>query len=112
MLSLVVDDDATIRAFVRSILESEGFQTLEAENGAEALGMVRMLDGSVDLIVTDIEMPGGSGLELSDGVRARFPSVRIIVMSGYPEPAVRFDFVPKPFSWADMRSALRRVLAT
>ena len=66
MLSLVVDDDPDIRAYIKQILQGEGFETLEAEGGNAALGIVKMLSGGLDLIVTDIEMPEGDGLNFAN----------------------------------------------
>jgi two-component system, cell cycle response regulator CpdR len=110
MVTLVVDDDPAIRSYVQSILRAEGFETLEAEDGAQALEVVRMLDGSIELIVTDIQMPGSDGITLANAVRAAFPSVAILLMSGYPRADADFPFLEKPFSWAVMRNVVRQVL--
>jgi len=110
MLALVVDDDPVIRSFVQSILHADNFATLEAEDRVHALDVVRMLDGAVDLIVTDIQMPGGDGIGLANSVHAAFPGVAIILMSGYPQPDCDFPFIEKPFSWQVMRSMVRHVL--
>jgi CheY-like chemotaxis protein len=111
MLSLVVDDDPAIRMYITSILHSENFETLEAADGKQALEMVLMLDGGVDLIVTDIQMPGGDGISLARAVRASYPSVAVILVTGYGEPDANFDLVEKPFSWATMLRVVRRVMA-
>jgi two-component system, cell cycle sensor histidine kinase and response regulator CckA len=111
MLSLVVDDDSAIRTYIRSILHAESFETLEAADGKNALKIVLMLDGGVDLIITDIHMPGGDGISLARAVRASYPSVAIILVSGYGEPDAIFDLVEKSFSWATMVRAVRRVMA-
>jgi len=111
MLCLVVDDDSTIRTFVCAIAHAEGLETLEAPCGDDAFDALRMLDGAVGLLVTDIQMPHGDGLSLARRVAARFPHVRAILMSGYVEPEGGFEFVAKPFSWITMRDALRRVLS-
>jgi YesN/AraC family two-component response regulator len=110
MLSLVVDDDPTIRAYVQSILHSESFETLEAEDGARGLEVVRMLDGCVDLIITDIHMPGGDGVSMANAVRIAFPAVAILLMSGYPRPEADFPYIEKPFSWAAMKNMVHQVI--
>jgi CheY-like chemotaxis protein len=110
MLSLVVDDDDAIRSFIQSILHSENFETLEAEDGEQALEIVRMLDGGVDLIITDIQMPGGDGISFAKAVRASYPFVPVILVSAYSEPVADFEFVEKPFSWAMMLRVIRRVM--
>ena len=77
---LVIDDEDLSRYAVRAILESAGHQVAEAENGAQALGI---LDSeSFDLIVTDIVMPEKEGLETVRDVKAAFPGLPIIAMSG------------------------------
>jgi len=95
---------------VRSILGRAGWEVVEATNGAEALQMVRARDGSVDLLITDIQMPGGDGLTLARAVAAAFPAVRIILMSGYADPGEKFQFVEKPFGRTTMLAAVRRLL--
>jgi CheY-like chemotaxis protein len=111
MLSLVVDDEPAIRSYIQSILHSENFETLEAEGGEQALEIIRRLDGGVDLVVTDIQMPGGGGIQFARAVRAAYPFVPVILVSGYAEPDPDFDFVEKPFSWAMMVRVVRRVTA-
>jgi len=111
MLSLVVDDDEAIRSYIQSILHSENFETLEAEDGGQALEIVRMLDGGVDLIVSDIQMPGGDGITFAKAVRASYPFVPVILVSGSAEADPDFEFVEKPFSWAIMARVIRRVVA-
>jgi DNA-binding NtrC family response regulator len=111
MLSLVVDDDEAVRSFIQSILHSENFETLEAEDGSRAFEMVRMLSGNVDLIVTDIQMPGCDGITFARAVRAAYPFVPIILVSGYGDPDGDFEFIEKPFSWAMLARVVRRVMA-
>ena len=110
MLALVVDDDAEIRAFVRSILRADDFETMEAENGAEALKLVHAMDGTFDMIVSDIQMPQLDGIGLANAVSKAYPSVAIILMSGYEAPEGNHEFVQKPFSWVEMRRVIRRVV--
>ena len=111
MVCLVVDDDASIRTFVRAIVLSEGFEIVEADGGTPALEMVRGLDGSVDLIISDIQMPRGDGRALAGQVTRMFPAVRIILMSGYEQDGGDTNFIAKPFSWEEMRNAVRKAVA-
>ena len=110
MLALVVDDDDAVRAFIQTILHSENFETLEAEDGRQALEIVQMLDGAVDLIVTDVHMPGGDGLEFAHAVRAAHRFVPIILVSGRERPDTDFEYIQKPFTWATMVRVVRRLL--
>ncbi len=110
MLCLVVDDDESVRLYIQTILQAEDFETLEAEDGLQALEIVRMLDGGVDLIVTDIQMPAGSGLTFARAVRVCYPFIAIILMSSGAVPDGGFEFVQKPFSWAVLSRAIGRVI--
>jgi two-component system cell cycle sensor histidine kinase/response regulator CckA len=111
MLALVVDDDSAIRAYVRSILHSENYATIEAEGGEQGFETVERLSGAVELIISDIQMPTGDGVAFAKRVRRTYPFVPIILMSGYGQPEDDFDFVEKPFSWATMVRVVRRATA-
>jgi two-component system cell cycle sensor histidine kinase/response regulator CckA len=110
MLALVVDDDSVIRCFVRSILLADGFDVIEAVNGRQALDMVNTLGACVDVIISDVQMPGLDGMSLAGAVTDAFPSVVMILMSAYPEPDEDFVFIQKPFSWIAMRTLVRHVV--
>jgi CheY-like chemotaxis protein len=97
-ISLVVDDDADVRKFISATLQREDFQTVEAEDGAQALRIVRELGEDVALIVSDIQMPNGDGLTFARAVNKAYPAVPIILVSGCSEPSAEFDyFLRKPF---------------
>jgi DNA-binding NtrC family response regulator len=110
-VSLVVDDEPSVRRYVSTILQREDFRTLEAEDGAHALRIVHELDGGVDLIVSDIQMPNGDGLSLAHAVEKSFPAVPVILVSGNAEPDGGFEFVQKPFLPGTLMKAVRRVFA-
>ena len=99
---LVVDDEPLLRAFIRTILEDEGYVGKEAANVHDALVLLDA-DG-IDAVLTDIEMPGGlSGLDLAKMIRAMWPSMALIVMSGrtLPSPGelpAHALMLTKPFS--------------
>ncbi|MCS7042983.1 MAG: response regulator [Bryobacteraceae bacterium] len=77
---LVVDDDPGVREVIRSMLESAGYSVLCAENGKEAL---RILRGTpVDLILTDLVMPEQEGIETIKTLRREYPELKVIAMSG------------------------------
>lgn len=103
-LILLVDDEESIRASLRGILEDEGYQTVEAENGADAIDMIR--DQVPDLVLLDIWMPGMDGIQALDRIKTLFPEMTVVMMSGHGtiETAVKatkmgaFDFIEKPFS--------------
>jgi DNA-binding NtrC family response regulator len=109
---LVVDDEAPIRNVMRTILERQQFQVMEAENAVQAADIVQKLGDAIDLIVTDIYMPGGDGVTFACSVRESFPLLPIILVSGYGDPpwkrysSTSFVFVPKPFLPATLLSAV------
>lgn len=113
-LALVVDDEPSVRKFITAVLRSNGFQTIEAENGVQALEVLRKLDNAVDLLVSDIQMPILDGIGLACSVRAEFPAIPVILVSGYSDlqQANRlhgFEFVPKPFSPATLLKTVKKV---
>ena len=116
---LIVEDEATIRGNVRECLQQLGYRVLEAENGSAALQMCDTFHGNIDLVLTDLVMPGMSGYELGGELAQRHPLVRMLFMSGYTEDtAARRDillqgsaFLQKPFSVADLSNAVHQVLA-
>lgn len=78
---LVIDDDVTVRAGVRRILEGAGHDVIEAENGED--GLDRFRDDPVDVTIVDIVLPGASGVETIAALRRRAPDAKIIAISGF-----------------------------
>ena len=85
---LLVEDEPGVRAVADRILKLGGFRILEASNGEQALEMVD-LHGPPDLVLTDVVMPGMGGAELAGRLRARWPSLPILFMSGYSTEALQ-----------------------
>jgi CheY-like chemotaxis protein len=112
---LVVDDEEPIRGLLRLILEPAGYAVLEAEDGEQALRRIEA--GKVDLILTDLSMPGLSGEAAIQMLRARQPGVKIVAMSGSllktsQEAVARLDvdaILPKPFHKAGLLEMVKRV---
>lgn len=77
---LIVDDELTLRRLLRNVLERAGYAVAEADNGKEAIGVIRAIE--LDLVITDIVMPETDGFELIRYVRRAVPSLKIIVISG------------------------------
>jgi CheY-like chemotaxis protein len=111
--SLVVDDESSVRSFITAVLQGDGFQTIEAENGVQALELMRKLGAAVDLLVSDIKMPKMDGITLACSVRSEFPAIPLILVSGYAEieqaklPNSGFEFVQLPFHPATRCGVLR-----
>ncbi len=114
---LLVEDEDTVRNVVARLLKKLGYEVFSAANADEAIAF---FEGGVsfDLVVTDIVMPGLSGIEMSEVLKARFPEVRFLFISGYtsrelgtapaapPEP-----FLPKPFTMQELAEEVRKALA-
>ena len=110
---LLAEDEQDVREVAREFLESGGYTVIEAHDGAEAIQLVEKHKGSLDLLVTDMVMPGMTGQELGGLLRQKRDGLRILYMSGYSEHAaaesVQGDtsirLLTKPFSrWALLRA--------
>ena len=117
---LVVDDEPGLRDLACRTLEAEGYRTLEAGHGAEALEVMESAPDMVDLVVTDVVMPGMDGRELARELRRARPGLRVLYVSGYPAdspertlatPAVLdAPCLRKPFTAAALERAVREQL--
>ncbi|MCC6526023.1 MAG: response regulator [Polyangiaceae bacterium] len=115
---LVVEDDEHVRRITETILRRAGYQVLEAASPAEALLLSEKVDGTIDLLVTDVVMPQMSGRELCRQLSSRFPGLKTLYMSGYSDNAVvqngvlepGAQFIGKPFAIAELTSKVRQVL--
>jgi PAS domain S-box-containing protein len=114
---LLVEDEDVVRALLRMFLERQGYTVLDAPGGDEALRLAEG-HGSVDLLLTDVIMPGMSGRELAQHVRERWTGARVIYMSGYTDDAIVHhgvldpgsEFVQKPVSPDTLSHRIRAVL--
>ncbi len=115
---LLVEDAADIRGLATRMLTSAGYRVLRADGGAAAEALAVAEPGPLHLLLTDILMPGRSGLEVARSVRTLHPEVKILYISGHPGegPIVdeilqgRVHFLPKPFSKIDLLLKVREVL--
>jgi PAS domain S-box-containing protein len=112
---LVAEDEAALRSLVRQILEEQGYVVIEAAGADEALRLAHDRQGPIHLLLTDVIMPGKSGVELATTLLARRPGLRVIYMSGYVDRTVQADepgvgFVQKPFDPADLARRVRDTL--
>ena len=110
--SLIVDDDPLVRRFIKAVLERDGYQVTEAKDGLDALDTLRTLSGAVDVLVSDIKMPHLDGLALAGFVRAEFPAIAILLISGYGalERKPAFDILQKPFLPSALVSAVNQIV--
>ena len=115
---LVVEDVEVVRSLVRKILEGDGYDVITANGGAEAIESVGRLTRPVDLLLTDMVMPGMSGRDLYKELHVLHPELRVIYMSGHTQdPELhreaetgQADFLQKPFSVNTLVETVRQVL--
>ncbi|HWZ85540.1 MAG TPA: response regulator, partial [Thermoanaerobaculia bacterium] len=115
---LLVEDEDAVRGLTRRCLEASGYTVLQASNAEEALALAAGFDGRLDLLLTDVIMPGASGPELSRRLLERRPGTRVLYVSGYPDAAmashVALDggasFLPKPFTPEILARKVREIL--
>ena len=115
---LLVEDDAGVRRIAGRTLERAGYRVLEAGTAHEALTLVQGIEGSIDLLLTDVVMPGMSGRQLCEQLWLRRPDLSVLFMSGYPgDPGTRdrlyepgAPFLAKPFTSGALLEAVRGAL--
>ena len=116
---LVVEDEPVVRRLAVRILRMQGYSVLEAENGAAALRVCERQAGPVDLLLTDVVMPGLNGKELFEALRSSHPALRVLYMSGHTEDIITHHgvaeagqaFLQKPFTVKTLAEYVRRVLS-
>jgi CheY-like chemotaxis protein len=114
---LVAEDEAAIRMLVTAALEDAGYQVLEAVGADEAIVILRQRAATVDVIFTDIHMPGGmDGLALAILVRLQWPWIAIMMTSGVALPAPddmpgQTRFMRKPYGMAEMVNHVHEMIA-
>jgi nitrogen-specific signal transduction histidine kinase len=115
---LLVEDDAAVRRLAQTVLQGSGYLVLDARDGEEALALTRGRLEAVDLLITDVVMPGVNGRELAMRLKSTNPVLRVLYTSGYSKEAtssVGIDdsapFLPKPFLPLDLLEKVREVLS-
>ena len=116
---LLVEDSDSLREMVREVLEAAGYAVNEARTPAVAEAAVRRSGNAVDLLLTDVIMPGLAGPELAARLRASNPRARVLFMSGYTDEMIgtraggldpELSFLPKPFTFETLLRKVREVL--
>ena len=115
---LLVEDEPAVREMTQAALQRHGYTVLPAASGAEALQIARANHGAIDVVLTDVVMPGMSGPQLVERLREDQPRLAALFMSGYTSDAVlrhgietgEADFLQKPFSTSALATKLRQVL--
>jgi CheY-like chemotaxis protein len=117
---LLVEDEKDVRELIRTLLQSSGYNVLEAANGGEALLICEKYSGPIHLLITDVVMPHMSGHDLVERLTLLRPGLLALYISGYPDEAVVHHkmlepglfFLQKPFTPADLGRKVRNMLDT
>jgi two-component system cell cycle sensor histidine kinase/response regulator CckA len=115
---LVVEDDEHVLNLMESLLRESGYTVLPAREGGEALTYLESHGGSIDLLVTDLVMPGMSGHDLSEKAKTANPNLKVLYVSGYPQDSSliqelqreRKAFLSKPFGAGSFLKRIRELL--
>lgn len=114
--ALIVDDDQIVLDSCRRVLEADGFEVYLVPGAEKALEALE--NNTYELLLIDVKMPGRDGMYLMRKVKAKWPQVPILVMSGYPTPETIADgfklgaelFIAKPFTPDELLEAVHQVL--
>jgi two-component system, cell cycle sensor histidine kinase and response regulator CckA len=116
---LLVEDEESVRQLVRETLEAKGYRVIEAEDGASAMSISAAYPGIIDVLITDLVMPGMNGRELAKLMETSRPGTKVLYLSGYTEDAIMHQgvleggsaFLQKPFTLQALSRKLREVLS-
>jgi len=115
---LLVEDEPAVAQLCERMLSAAGYRVRRASAAADALRLEASDPGAIDLLVTDVVMPGGSGAELAEALRLRRPGLRVLFISGYTDDALAMhgvlepgvDLLQKPFGAAELARRVRQIL--
>jgi len=114
---LLVDDEPDVRAVIAEMLQSEGYRVLEASNGHDALAASNAHEGNIDLLLTDLIMPGMTGRMLADTLGALRPGIAVVFISGYvgDSPVSLTEqglyFIKKPVALEEILNTISKALS-
>jgi CheY-like chemotaxis protein len=117
---LVVEDEDAVRTFTARVLRQYGYTVFEAATGEEALTLAGRRNGSIDLLICDVIMPGAGGVQTAERLTALCPELRVLFMSGYTRSAMDqlgwlkegVVLLPKPFTPSELISHVREAMST
>ena len=116
---LLVEDDDLVRIMIKKIIETQGYNILQASNPAEAIDISKIYNGTIDLLITDIVLPQMNGFELAKELTAIHIDIKVLYMSGYSDKMIvqngvlnseEITFLQKPFTPEEMANKVREVL--
>jgi CheY-like chemotaxis protein len=116
---LLADDDSATRDLVKRALETEGHEVEVTQDGSEALEKLKAASAAIDVLVSDVHMPGIDGIELAQSAIVVSPKLCVLLMSGFPEEleraksvkAGRVGVLSKPFTLEQVRAAVRTLIS-
>jgi DNA-binding NtrC family response regulator len=112
---LLVEDEDGVRHVLETMLKRHGYAVLSSESAADAMAKAERHTGVIDLLVTDVVMPGMNGRRMAERILAQRPEMRVLFVSGYGEPTDAQSSVPflqKPFTTDELALKIREVLHT
>jgi DNA-binding response OmpR family regulator len=108
---LLADDEEVIRILLTPMLQEQGYSVLSASNGQEALELSRRHPGTIDLLITDVDMPLLKGTDLCAQLLKERPGIKVILMSGAAKNGtINLPFLPKPFDGQALLARVRAIL--
>ena len=110
---MVVEDEDSLRAFVARVLTSAGYRVLQAPQGEAAASAAAALDGALNVLITDLCLPGLHGIEVARNLRKSNPNLQVLYMSGDPSQTERdpqTPFLPKPFTPEQLLRAVEKLI--
>jgi CheY-like chemotaxis protein len=115
---LLVEDEESVRDLAGRLLALQGYNVLSAPGPERALEMAATFDGDIDLLLTDVVMPGLGGRDVARGVQGHHPQIKVLYISGYTDEAAASQieleahsgFLPKPFTPSTLGHKVREVL--
>ena len=113
-----MEDDNAVRDLAQRILEMRGYKVLPARNGADALGIASLSERPIDLVISDVVMPGMNGREFVEALHVHTPGIPVLYMSGYTNDDIirrglkdsSVAFLQKPFTAKSLARLVRSVL--
>lgn len=118
---LLVEDETPVRTFAARALGNKGYKVLEADSGETALDIINQQGEAIDIIISDVIMPGMTGPDMVVKVLESYPDIKVIFISGYAEDAFvnsfggeeqEFNFLPKPFTLKQLAGKVKDVLGS
>jgi two-component system cell cycle sensor histidine kinase/response regulator CckA len=113
---LLVEDEEMVRGLICEVLRREGYRVLACSDATEGIETSIRLGPRIDLLLTDVVMPGMNGPEMANRIQKTLPQLRVVFMSGYTEHALEggidasFEYLQKPFTLKTLTQKLAKVL--